>query len=118
MPVPLAPLDEQQEIVRRVDAPFKAADAIENRLEAATNRADKLNRALLAKAFRGELVATEAELARREGREYEPAAALLERIRAERASGQTGGKITHAQRKLRRTGRRSPIDRPDASLVS
>ena len=29
--------------------------------------------------------ATEAELARREGRDYEPASVLLERIRAERA---------------------------------
>ena len=40
--------------------------------------------------FRGELVPTEAELARREGREYEPAGVLLERIRAERASGGGG----------------------------
>jgi hypothetical protein len=39
-----------------------------------------------AKAFRGELVPIEAELARREGRSYEPASALLERIRAERES--------------------------------
>jgi type I restriction enzyme S subunit len=30
------------------------------------------------------LVPTEAELARREGRDYEPASALLQRIRAER----------------------------------
>jgi hypothetical protein len=41
---------------------------------------------ILAKAFRGELVATEAELGRREGHEYEPASALLERIRKERES--------------------------------
>jgi hypothetical protein len=34
--------------------------------------------------FRGELVPTEAELARREGRSYEPASVLLTRIRAER----------------------------------
>jgi hypothetical protein len=37
-----------------------------------------------AKAFRGELVPTEAELARRGGRAYEPASVLLERIRSER----------------------------------
>jgi type I restriction enzyme, S subunit len=48
-----------------------------------------LTQAILAKAFRGELVPTEAELARREGREYEPAAALLARIRAERTQGDT-----------------------------
>ncbi|MBO0698441.1 MAG: hypothetical protein J2P46_08610 [Zavarzinella sp.] len=40
---------------------------------------------MLARAFRGELVPTEAELARRDGRPYEPASALLDRIRAERA---------------------------------
>jgi hypothetical protein len=34
--------------------------------------------------FRGELVPTVAELARQEGRQYEPASVLLERIRAER----------------------------------
>ena len=33
------------------------------------------------KGFRGELVPTEADLARQEGRDYEPAAVLLERIR-------------------------------------
>ena len=43
---------------------------------------DKLQQSILAKAFRGELVPTEAELARREGRDYEPASVLLERIRA------------------------------------
>jgi hypothetical protein len=37
-------------------------------------------------AFRGELVPTEAELARLEGREYEPASVLLERICAQRAA--------------------------------
>ncbi|GMV83096.1 MAG: hypothetical protein AMXMBFR7_42800 [Planctomycetota bacterium] len=41
---------------------------------------------LLARAFRGELVPTEAELARREGRPYEPASVLLDRICAERTS--------------------------------
>ncbi|MCL4205532.1 MAG: hypothetical protein KJ000_23875 [Pirellulaceae bacterium] len=50
----------------------------------ATARVEKTTQAILAKAFRGELVPTEAELARAEGRDYEPATALLERIRAER----------------------------------
>ncbi len=80
----LPPLEEQHEIVRRVEALFKLADTIEKRVGAATRRADKLTQAILAKAFRGELVPTEAELAGREGRLYEPASALLERIKAER----------------------------------
>jgi type I restriction enzyme S subunit len=82
--ISLPSLAEQHEIVLRVEALFELANTIEKRVEAATKRADKLTQAILAKAFRGELVPTEAELARREGRTYEPASALLERIRRER----------------------------------
>jgi type I restriction enzyme S subunit len=53
--------------------------------------AEELTQSILAKAFRGELVATEADLARREGRSYEPASELMARIRAEREiKGQSG----------------------------
>jgi len=86
MPLPVPPHAEQIDIVRRVEALFKLADAIERRVEAATKRADKLTQAILGKAFRGELVPTEAELARREGRTYEPASALLERSGREKES--------------------------------
>jgi type I restriction enzyme, S subunit len=84
--VPLPPRREIDEIVRRVEALFKLADAIEKRVATATARADKLTQAILAKAFRGELVPTEAELARREGRSYEPASALLARIEGSNVS--------------------------------
>jgi type I restriction enzyme S subunit len=55
---------------------------------------ERLGQAILAKAFRGELVPTEAELARRAGWNYEPAKALLERVRAERVrrGAGTGGR--------------------------
>jgi type I restriction enzyme S subunit len=82
--IAVPPLAEQREIVRRVDGLFRLADAIEKRVAAATARVDKLTQAILAKAFRGELVPTEVELARQEGRDYEPASVLLERIRAAR----------------------------------
>ena len=62
-------------------------------------RAEKLTQAVLAKAFRGELVPTEAELARREGRSYEPASVLLDRIRAERAAGPAPQKRPARRRK-------------------
>lgn len=81
--LPLPGLAEQAEIVRRVHALLALADRIEERVAAATARVDRLTQAILAKAFRGELVPTEAELARREGRDYETAEALLERVRAE-----------------------------------
>jgi type I restriction enzyme S subunit len=107
LPIPTPPLAEQHEIVRRVEALFRLADAIEKQVTAATARADKLTQAILAKAFCGELVPTEAELARREGRDYEPASVLLERIRVERecAAGQSprlpkrSGKKSVRQRK-------------------
>jgi type I restriction enzyme, S subunit len=82
--MPSCHLREQREIVRRVEKLFKLADDIGKQVEAATRRVDKITQAILAKAFRGELVPTEAELARREGRSYEPASILLERIRNER----------------------------------
>jgi hypothetical protein len=49
----------------------------------ATARAEKLTQSILAKAFRGELVPTEAELACREGRDYESASTLLHKIARE-----------------------------------
>ena len=69
-------------------------------MAAAIARADKMTQAILAKAFRGELVPTEAELARQEGRGYEPASALLARIRAARAASEATPKpATRAPRR-------------------
>jgi type I restriction enzyme S subunit len=76
-PLALPPSIEQDEIVRRVMALFALADAIEAKMAAARKRADALTQAILAKAFRGELVPTEAALARAEGRPYESAGELL-----------------------------------------
>ena len=97
--VHLPPLAEQREVVRRAEVLFALADAIEKRVTAATLRVEKLTQAILARAFRGELVPTEAELTRSEGRDYESASALLARIRAERVD------ISSAKRK-RRAGKR------------
>jgi len=84
--VPLPSLEEQHEILRRVDALMKLADAVEHRLSRAFTLAERMIQATLAKAFRGELVPTEAELAAREGREFETAEQLLARVRAARES--------------------------------
>ncbi len=56
LPIPLAPVAEQQEIVRRVEALFVLADQIEARYTKARTHVDKLTQSILAKAFRGELV--------------------------------------------------------------
>jgi len=84
LPVPLPPTEEQNEIVRRVERLFALADAIEKRISAATARAGRMTQPILARAFRGELVPTEAELGAKEGREYEPASVLLARIQEDR----------------------------------
>jgi type I restriction enzyme S subunit len=101
-PIPLPPLVEQREIVRRVEALFALADAVERRVAAATVSAERLTQAVLARAFRGEIVPTEAELARREGRAYEPAEALLRRISERRLDA--GSAVTGATKSRPRRG--------------
>jgi len=76
----LAPLEEQPEIVHRVESLFALADQIEARFAQGQRRVDSITQAILAKAFRGELVPTEAELAEAEGRSFESAQELLERL--------------------------------------
>ena len=75
---PLPGLEEQTEIVRRVETLFAFADRLEARLAQAQTAATRLTPALLAKAFRGELVPQDPS--------DEPAAELLRRLQAERAS--------------------------------
>ena len=65
-------LDEQAEIVRRIEALFALADRIEARTTAARTHAQRLSPLVLAKAFRGELVPQDPS--------DETASALLERI--------------------------------------
>lgn len=77
MPVPICSPTEQAEIVRILDARLDAADALETEIDAALTRANALRQSILKKAFSGQLVPQDPD--------DEPAAALLERIKAERA---------------------------------
>lgn len=92
IPIPVPPLPEQHEIVRRVEELFALADQIEKRVEEARSRAKHLTQSILAKAFRGELTtqwrAEHPELVTGEN----SAQALLERIRAARAQAPEKGK--------------------------
>lgn len=63
---------EQEEIVRRVEALFAVADKLEAHLATVQTRVNKLTPAILAQAFRGELVPQDPR--------DEPASVLLEKI--------------------------------------
>jgi len=53
--IPLPPLAEQHEIVRRVGALFKCADAFDQEVAAAGRRCERLTQAVLGKAFAGKI---------------------------------------------------------------
>ncbi len=76
--LPVAPQLEQAEIVRRIDGAFAEIDRLTAEAAAARRLLDRLDQAVLANAFRGELVPQDPA--------DEPASVLLDRIRAERAS--------------------------------
>lgn len=103
-PVSVPPLAEQHEIVRQVNRLFTLADTIERRVQTAMARVEKLPQAILSKAFSGELVPTEAELARIEGRTYETAEALLARVRNEAGTTNTATKPARKRRGAKKTG--------------
>ncbi len=88
--VPLPPLEEQRRIVAEVEARLSALDALRASIERAQRRSAALRAAVLAKAFRGELVPQDPS--------DEPAEALLARIRTERSAGEAA--------RLRRRARR------------
>jgi len=73
---PVPPLDEQREIVLEVRRQLSLLGAFETALRVALKRSETLRRAILAAAFRGELVPQDPS--------DEPASELLARITAER----------------------------------
>ena len=77
-PLELPPLNEQRRIVEILDARLEAADKLEAETDAALARADTLRQSILKKAFVGQLVPQDPA--------DEPASALLDRIKAERAA--------------------------------
>lgn len=82
--IPVAPLPEQQRIVAAIESYLTRLDDIVATLERVQRNLKRYRASVLKAGVEGRLVPTEAELARAEGREYEPASVLLERILAER----------------------------------
>ncbi len=76
--IPLPPLEEQREIVRRIDAAFARIDLLAAEAERALTLVGHLDQRILERAFSGGLVS--------QNPDDEPAAALLARIKATRAA--------------------------------
>lgn len=76
--LPLPPIAYQRKIAERVESMFLAIDRLASEATSARKLIDRLDQAVLAKAFRGELVPQDPA--------DEPASALLERIKAERGN--------------------------------
>jgi type I restriction enzyme S subunit len=82
LPIELPPLEEQKEIVRRVEKMFEKIDMMEQEYQKAAKLCDRLEQATLAKAFRGELVPQDPD--------DEPASVLLEQVKSQRSKGKKG----------------------------
>ncbi len=97
IPLTLPPLPEQHRIVAEIEKQFTRLEASEAALHRVQANLKRYRASVLKAACEGKLVPTEAELAQAEGRDYEHADQLLERILAERrarweAQGKKKGK--------------------------
>ena len=81
---PVPPIPEQHRIVEAIESYFTRLDDAVATLERVQRNLKRYRASVLKAAVEGRLVPTEAELARAEGRDYEPARVLLDRILAER----------------------------------
>lgn len=91
--IPVPPRSEQDRIVACIDSHFSRIDATVISLDRAKAKVKLARASVLKAAVEGRLVPTEAELARAEGRKYEPASVRLERLLAERqAKWESAGK--------------------------
>jgi type I restriction enzyme, S subunit len=84
--LPLAPLEQQEQIVAEIEKQFSRLDEAVAGLQRVKANLKRYKAAVLKAAVEGRLVPTEADLARREGRSYETGAQLLQRILETRRS--------------------------------
>ena len=82
--VPIAPLDQQKRIVAEIEKQFSRLDEGIDNLKRVQANLKRYKAAVLKAAVEGRLVETEAEIARREGRDFETGEQLLQRILQER----------------------------------
>jgi type I restriction enzyme S subunit len=98
--LPIPALSVQREILNRIEATFARIDRLAEEATSARRLVDRLDQAVLAKAFRGELVPQDPN--------DEPASVLLEWIRAERAAATAPNVRARGARGRRLPGRPTP----------
>lgn len=76
-PIPIPPLTEQYAIIKEVEYLLANADEVENSIKRSTGYIQRLRQSILKRAFEGKLVPQDPN--------NEPASALLDRIKTERA---------------------------------
>ena len=109
LPVLLPPLAEQRRIVAEIETQFTRLDASVAALRRAQANLKRYRASVLKAACEGRLVPTEAELAHSEGRDYEAAGVLLERILAERRA--------RWESQEKRRGKYKELSAPDTSSL-
>ena len=106
-PFVLAPRNEQTRIVEAIESYSTRLDGAVATLERVKANLKRYRASVLKAAVEGRLVPTEAELARKEGREYEPASVLLDRVLRERRSRWEEAELA----RLAAKGREPKVDR-------
>ena len=105
--MPLAPLPEQHRIVAEIEKHLTRLDVAAASLKLAQAKLKRYRAAVLQAACEGRLVPTEADIAHAEGRDYEPADLLLERILKERRARWEDAELE----KMRANGKEPKDDR-------
>lgn len=110
--VPVAPSNEQQQIVLEIERHFSIADKIEQTVEQGLKQSNRLRQSILKQAYEGKLV--------RQDPEDEPAEKLLERIRVEKskiASRAKKAKKKTAKKPRRKVAVRGSVRSPTKTNV-
>ncbi len=90
-PIPVPPVAEQEEIIRRLESQLAIVDHLEREVTSSLGQLGALRQSILKKAFSGQLVSQDPH--------DEPASVLLDRIRAERKQKAKSGIVRRRTKK-------------------
>jgi type I restriction enzyme, S subunit len=93
IPIPVAPPEQQTEIVAEIEKQFSRLDEAVANLQRVKANLKRYKASVLKAAIEGRLVETEASIAQREGRSYETGEQLLQRILEDRKTVAKGKRV-------------------------